>query len=64
MNPRAAVEAAFADYSATRGRPPAEQDAARRVYDAAVRECEAMEPNGIRGTRERMRERGRWRRGR
>lgn len=56
MNPRAAIEAAFAAYRATAGQPVHVQEAARKRYDAAVRAHEARYPCvGIEGTRERMR---------
>ena len=54
-DPRARVNAAFAAYRAARGQPVAVQDAARRRYDAAVAEHEAMtRHDGIRGARDRM----------
>lgn len=53
MNPRQFVEDAFAAFEATRGQSPAVQAKARKGYDDAVREYEAREPSGIRGTRDR-----------
>ena len=48
-------DAAWAAYQATRGKPAAEQDAARRRYDAAVRAEEQREGlDCIMGTRDRM----------
>ena len=49
-------DAAWAAYQSTRGKPAAEQDAARLRYDAAVKAEERRNPTvGIESTRDRMR---------